>query len=136
MKTEPVKINLKEGAVPYAVHRCASVPVMKPHGTVRICVGLNKLNDNIKRERYILPTTDELLAKLARASIFTSLDAASGFWQITLCNGSSLLTTFISLVRRYCFKRVPFGISIAPEIFQRKMNELLADMEGVCTWMT
>lgn len=93
------------------------VPVMKPNGTVRICVGLNKLNDNIKRERYILPTTDEILAKLAGVSIFTSLDAASGFWQIALCNESSLLTTCIILVGRYCFKRLPFGISIAPEIF-------------------
>ncbi len=111
------------------------VPVMKPNGTVRICVGLNKLNDNIKRERYILPTTDEILAKLAGANIFTSLDAASGFWQIPLCNESSLLTTFITPVGRYCFKRLPFGISIAPEIFQRKMNELLADMEGVAVYM-
>lgn len=37
---------------------------------------------------------------------------------ISLCHESSLLTTFITLVGRYCFKRLPLGISIAPEIFQ------------------
>nr|XP_023665577.1 uncharacterized protein K02A2.6-like [Paramormyrops kingsleyae] len=170
MKTEPVKIHLREGAEPYAAYTarrvplplmskvtaelqrmedhgvvkrvtqptdwCAPmVPVMKPNGTVRICVGLNKLNDNIKRERYILPTTEEILAKLAGASVFTSLDAASGFWQIPLSDDSSLLTTFITPVGRYCFQRLPFGISIAPEIFQRKMHELLGDLDGVAVYM-
>ncbi len=90
MKTEPVKIHLKEDAVPYAVHTarrvlfpllpkvkeelqrmeeqavvervtqpsdwCAPmVLVMKPNGTVRICVGLNKLNDNIKKRDTYCP---------------------------------------------------------------------------------
>lgn len=123
-------------ALPGPTDWCAPmVPAMKPNGTVRICVGLNKLNDNIKRERYMLSTTEEILAKLAGASVFTSLDAASGFWQIPLSNESSLLTTFITPMGRYCFKRLPFGISIAPEIFQRKMSELLGDLSGVAVYM-
>lgn len=76
----------------------------------------------------MLPTTDEILAKLAGSNVFLSLDAASGFWQIPLHSESSLLTTFITPFARYCFKRLPFGISIAPEIFQRKMNKLLGDL--------
>ncbi len=58
-----------------------------------------------------------------------------GFWQIPLHSESSLLTTFITAFARYCFKRLPFGISIAPEIFQRKMNELLGDFDGVAVYM-
>lgn len=111
------------------------VPVMKPTGAVRICVGLQKLNDNIKRERYQLPTTEETLAKLSGSTVFTSLDAASGFWQVPLHEDSSLLTTFITPFGRFCFKRLPFGINIAPEIFQRKMNELLEGLEGVAVYM-
>uniref|UniRef100_A0AAV2JBC5 Reverse transcriptase RNase H-like domain-containing protein n=1 Tax=Knipowitschia caucasica TaxID=637954 RepID=A0AAV2JBC5_KNICA len=100
MKTDPVKIHLRDDAVPHAVHTarrvplpllskvqaelqrmeehgvivkvtqptewCAPmVPVLKPSGAVRICVGLQKLNENLKRETYQLPTTDETLAKLA-----------------------------------------------------------------------
>lgn len=110
------------------------VPVMKPNSSVRICVGLNKLNDNIRRERYMLPAIDESLAnKITGATVFTSLDAASGFWQIPLCQESCLLT-FITPVGRYCFRRLPLGISIAPEIFQRKMNKLLANLEGVAVY--
>lgn len=78
---------------------------MKPTGAVRICVGLEKLNENIKRERYQLPTTEETLAKLSGSTVFTSLDAASGFWQILLHEDSSTLTTFITPFGRYCFKR-------------------------------
>ena len=96
------------------------VPVMKPSGAIRICVGLRKLNENIKRERYQLPTTEETLAKLAGSTVFTSLNAASGFWQIPLREANRSLTTFITPFGRYCFTRLPFGINIASEIFQRK----------------
>lgn len=111
------------------------VPVMKPNGKMRICVDLKRLHENVKRERFILPTTDEVLAKLAGSKIFSSLDATIGFWQIPLHSESSLLTTFITPFARYCFKRLPFGISIAPEIFKRKMNELLGSLEGVVVYM-
>ena len=59
------------------------------------------------------------------------LDAASGFHQIPLDEESRLLTGFITPFGRFSFKRLPFGISSAPENFQRKMTELLGDIEGV-----
>lgn len=41
------------------------VPVLKKNtGTARICVDLTKLNKSVKRERCILPTSDEITAKL------------------------------------------------------------------------
>lgn len=117
LKTDPVKIVLKEGAEPYSVNVsrrvplpllpkvkaelsrmekegiiekvteptewCAAmVPVLKPNGDVRICVDLRKLNNAVKREKFVLPTTEEVISKLTGAKIFSSLDAASGFYQI------------------------------------------------------
>lgn len=111
------------------------VPVIKPNGKVRICVGLTKLNENVKREKFILPTTDSILHKLAGSKVYTTLDAASGFWQMALDEESSKLTTFITPNGRYCFKRLPFGITSAPEIFQRRMQELLHDHEGTVVYM-
>lgn len=67
--------------------------------------------------------------------MFSSLDAASGFWQIPLDEASQKLTTFITPFARYCFKRLPFGITSAPEIFQRKMTEMLAGLEGTAVYM-
>lgn len=111
------------------------VPVIKPTGKVRICVGLTRLNENVKREKFVLLTVDSILHKLAGSSVYTTLDAASGFWQIALDEESSKLTTFITPNCRYCFKWLPFGITSTPEIFKRKMQELLQDHEGTVVYM-
>ena len=62
------------------------VPVVKPNGKIRTCVDLRKLNKAIKRERYILPTLEDVAPKLAGAKVFSNLDASSGYWQIPLHN--------------------------------------------------
>ncbi len=111
------------------------VPVLKKNGKVRICVDLKKLNEQVKRERFILPTSEEITAELSGATVFSSLDAALGFFQIPLHSESSRLTTFITPFGRYCFRRLPFGITSAPEIFQRKMSETLQGLRGVSVYM-
>ncbi|KAL0175066.1 hypothetical protein M9458_031034, partial [Cirrhinus mrigala] len=111
------------------------VPVVKPSGKIRICVDLKRLNKSAQREKLILPALDDILHRLAGSTVFSSLDAASGFWQIPLDEESARLTTFITPLGRFCFKRLPFGVTSAPEIFQRKMCELLRDHEGTIVYM-
>ncbi len=111
------------------------VVVPKPNGKVRICVDLTRLNESVKRERHPLPAVDQVLAQLAGAKVFTKLDANSGFWQIPLAPASAPLTTFITPFGRYCFHRLPFGISSAPEHFQRRMSETLSGLSGVVCMM-
>lgn len=84
------------------------------------CAGmvLKPLNRSVLREVHPLPKVDETLAQLAGAKVFSKLDANSGFWQIPLSPSSRLLTTFITPTGRYCFNKLPFGISSAPEHFQ------------------
>ena len=170
LKTQPVKILLRDDAQPYALSVarrvpipllpkikeeleklesegiiekitrptawCAPmVPVTKKSGKVRLCVDLKKLNLSVKRERYVLPTLEDVTSKLSGASVFSSLDATSGFYQIPLEEGSCELTTFITPFGRYCFRRLPFGITSAPEIFMRKMNEVLDGLEGTFAYM-
>ena len=77
------------------------------------------------------PTTEQTLAKLAGAKIFYKLDANLRFWQRKLSVNSKLLTTFITTWERYCYRRLPFGISSAPENFQKIMQKILAGLEGV-----
>ena len=84
---------------------CSGIVVVpKPNGRVRICVDLTKLNESVKREKHILPSTDRTLAQLAGAKVFSKLDANSGFWQVELSEESSRLTTFITPFGRYYFK--------------------------------
>ena len=75
------------------------------------------------------------MSKLSDGTVFSSLDAASGFWQIPLDSECVKLPTFITPFGRYCFNRLPFGITSSPEIFQFKINELLEGLEGVVVYM-
>ena len=92
---------------------------------------LTKLNRYVKRERHMLPSVDHVLAQIGNAKHFSKLDANSGFWQIELSPESSKLATFITPFGRYKFNRLPFGISSAPEFFQKKMADILTGCEGV-----
>ena len=98
---------------------------------MRICVDLTKLNQAVRREVYHMPTVEETLGSLTEGSVFSKLDANSGFHQIVLNQESAKLTTFITPFGRYMFKRLPFGISSAPEHFQKRMDKELSGIEGV-----
>ena len=41
------------------------------------------------------------------------------------------MITFITPFGQYCFNRVPFGITSAPEYFQKRMSQILAGLPGV-----
>ena len=86
----------------------------KTNGKVRTCVDLTKLNKCVCRERHPLPAVDQTLEQLAGGKVFSTLDANLGFWQILLTPESSWLTTLITPFGRFCFHRLPFGITSAP----------------------
>ena len=113
----------------------AKVVAPKKVGAIRICVDLKPLNDNVLREVHPLPKVNDILAQLTGAKVFSKLDANSGFWQIPLAEESQLLTTFITSFGRYCFNKLPFGISSAPEHFQKRMSQILTGLEGVVCLM-
>ena len=71
-----------------------------------------------------MSTLEEILPNLAKAHICTVLDAEDGFHQVKLDQQSSRLTTFWTPYARYKYLRMPFGISSAPEEFQRRMHEV------------
>ena len=83
------------------------------------------------RETFPLPTVDDVLAQLNGATVFSKLDANSGFWQVPLAPQSRHLTMFITHFGRYQFNKLPFGISSAPEVYQKRMSSLLEGLIGV-----
>lgn len=105
---------------------CAGMVVVpKPNEKPCMCGDLTRLNDSVCRERHILPAVDETLAQMEGAKVFSKLDAASGFWQDPLHEESQPLTTFITPFGRYCFQRLPFGISSMPEHFQLRISQII-----------
>ena len=93
------------------------VIVEKPNGKLRI--GLN-LNNAIKSEHLHLPTTEEIFSKMSVACFFSNLVASSGYWQIKVDEESSHLLAFGTPLGRYHFKRLPYGIHSASEVFQQE----------------
>ena len=58
------------------------VIVKKPDGSARFCVDYRKLNKVTKKDVYPLPCIDDILDRLVNTAYFTTLDMASGYWQI------------------------------------------------------
>ena len=108
------------------------VTVQKPNGKLRICLDLTQLNKGTKREYYELPSVDETLAQLGSdCKIMAKLDANSGYWQLPLDEESQLFCTFTTPFGRYCPTRGPFGLNSLPEIFTKKMDDIIQGAPGV-----
>ena len=87
----------------------AMVVVPKPSGAIGICVDMKPLNESVLRDVHPMPKVDTTLAQLTGATVFSKLDANSGFWQIPLDKDSRLLAS--SLVSQECFVTLMcFGI--------------------------
>ena len=107
------------------------VVATKKSGDLRVCIDPQGLNQALKRERYHLPTLDDILPDLSKARLFSTIDLKSGYWHVLLDEQSSLLTTFSTPYGRYRWLRLPFGCSVSSEIFQKKLHQALEGLSGV-----
>ena len=107
------------------------VAVPKKNGKLRICLDPKDLNRAIQRENHQLPTIEDIATRLHGAKVFTMMDVRNGFWHVSLEEESTYLTTFQTPFGRYRWKRMPFGISSAPEVFQRRMHEFIEGLDGI-----
>lgn len=107
-----------------------SMMVAVRNDQIRICLDPKDLNRAIKREHYPMKTIEEIVAEIPGCTLFSTLDAKSGFLQIELDESSSFLTTFNTPIGRFRWLRLPFGISCAPEVYQRIMDHMLEGIRG------
>ena len=101
------------------------VIVEKADGRLRICLDPSDLNKVIKREHYPMPTAETVMSEMSDAKYFSKLDASNGYWKIKVDEESSKLLTFNTPFDRHRFKRLPFGILSASEVFQKKIVEIM-----------
>lgn len=111
------------------------VPILKENGELRLCVDMRRANDAIMRENHPLPTMDKLLPKINKAKYFTKLDIKNAFHQLEIHPDSRYITTFITPRGLYRYKRLMFGITCAPELFQKIMERMLIQCDGVINFI-
>ena len=107
------------------------VTIVKPNGSLRICIDPRDLNKAIKREPHPMSTIEEIVTRMPNAKVFSVLDASSGFWQVKLDPSSAKLCTFNTPFGQYMFKRLPFGLALSQDIFQRIMSDMFRDIDRV-----
>lgn len=107
--------------------------VQKPNGKLRICIDPKHLNAALKRSVYMMPTINDILPELSKAKVFSTVDVTQAFTHLCLDRESSALTTFETPFGRYKWKRLCFGITPAPEIYQARMHQIIEGLKGVAS---
>ena len=132
---DEVKNHLKEMIEVEAIQKSSSpwasavVLVRKKDGSLRFCIDLRKLNAHPIKDTYSLPCIDEMLDCLGGATIFTSLDLKSGYWQVEMEEDSKPLIAFtVGPLGFYECKRMPFSLTNAHATFQHLMENCLGEL--------
>ena len=101
------------------------VLVTKKDGGTRFCVDYRKLNLATVKDAYPLPRIDDTLDMLAGKRWFSTLDLASGYWQVSLSPEARCKTAFATHSGLFQFRVMPFGLCNAPATFERLMDRVL-----------
>ena len=104
--------------------------------SIRICGDFKvTINQVSKLDQYPIPKIEDLFTKLAGGKTFTKLDMSQAYQQLVLDKESRkyvIINTHRGLFR---YNRLPFGVSSAPGIFQRTMENLLQGIPGVVVYI-
>jgi len=112
------------------------VPVLKSNGSIRICGDYKQtVNLAVKVDKYPIPHIDDLFAKITGGGYYTKLDLCHAYQQLQLDEGSQLLTTINTHKGLFCYTRLPFGISSAPGIFQRTIEQVLQNVPMTAVYL-
>jgi len=111
--------------------------VLKPDGTLRLCVDYRGLNKITIKSKYLLPLMSELRSRLGKATIFTKLDLKNGYYLIRMAEGEEWKAAFKSRYGLYEYTLMPFGLCYAPSILQSMINDVFSNMldVGVIAYM-
>jgi hypothetical protein len=131
LKAEIDKL-LKAGIIVPSHSPWGSAPVIvdKKNGKLRLCIDYRELNTRTKLDAYPLPNIPEMLESFGGCRYFSTIDLASGYWQVPMAKEDQEKTAFKCKFGLYEFTVMPFGLTNAPATFQRLMDKVLETVKS------
>ena len=111
----------------YSPFAAPIVVVRKKDGSIRLCCDFRKINSKTHKDCFPLPRIDECLNAVGGASIFSSLDLHSGYYQVAMHEDDMHKTAFVCPFGLFEYTRLPFGLMNAPATFQRLMQTTMSE---------
>lgn len=132
-------LNLKLIRPSHSPHSSPAFMVRKHaeivRGKARMVINYKKLNDNTVFDGYFLPHKESLINWTRNKKIFSKFDCKSGFWQIKMHPESIQYTAFSTPQGQYEWLVMPFGLKNAPQIFQRKMDNIFRNYDFIFVYV-
>ncbi|XP_026534935.1 uncharacterized protein K02A2.6-like, partial [Notechis scutatus] len=126
---------IEQGVLEPTDHARWETPIVtpvKPDGSVRICGDYKAtLNRALQQSAYPVPIVQHLLHSLGGGKVFVKLDLAQAYQQLLVDAETAEAQTIVTHRRAFRFKRLQFGVSVAPGVFQSLMKRLLQGIKGV-----
>ena len=118
------KVEWSEWATPI-------VPVPKKDGSVRLCGDYKgTVNPELQAEQYPLPRIEDIFAKLAGGQKFSKIDLRQAYHQLEMEEDSRKYLTINTHMGLFQYNRLVFGITSAPAIWQRTIDQVLEGTSG------
>ena len=112
------------------------IPVLKDDGNVRICGDYKMtINKASKVDLYPVQRVEDLFTAMSGGVSFSKLDLSHAYLQRQLEESSRQYVTINTHRGLYRYTRLLFGVSSAPGIFQRAMDNLMQGMPSVVAYL-
>lgn len=112
---------------------CILVP--KEGGQLRLCTDYRRVNAVTVPDSYPIPRIDDLVDSIGKSKFISKIDLLKGYYQVRLTEKAQVISAFITPFGLYQYVVMPFGMRNSPATFQRIMNYLFQDMEGVRVYL-
>ena len=101
-----------------------TVMVKKQTGKWRVCVDFTDLNKACPKDPFSMPRIDQLMDAIVGHPWMCFLDTFQGYHQIPLALDDQEMTAFVTPIRNYHYKVMPFGLKNARATYQRMMTRM------------